>query len=321
MLPFFQDLVIAFTDPKKRVFWGYLFLSLLLAIIWIRWFSPEGNKGLRSRLFNREIWWSPSSRVDYAVFFLNRLGFIFIAPLLLGQLAVAQWLFATLYQWLGHRPVLGEGWSDLQVMAAFTVFYFLLDDFFRFYLHKLLHEVPWLWAFHKVHHSARVLTPITVFRAHPVEGILFSLRTALVQGVSIALFVFFFGSRADLITVLGAGLFSFLFNISGSNLRHSHIALGYWKWLEKWLISPAQHQIHHSTDPAHFDKNYGVVLAVWDRLFGSLVHSSKGQDLEFGLNRQVKPGEQALLRIYLYPFVDCFKVLWGKVAKSSRVKL
>ncbi|WP_299177987.1 sterol desaturase family protein [uncultured Neptuniibacter sp.] len=318
VISYVQDLWIALTDPRKRVFWGYLLISLLIAICWIKWVSPDRGVRVKTHLFNRKVWWSASARADYAIFLLNRLAFLFIAPVLLTQLVVAQWLFESLYQWIGHRPILGESWSDMQVMICFTLFYFLLDDFFRFYLHKLLHEVPWLWAFHKVHHSARTLTPITVFRAHPVEGVLFSLRTALVQGIAMGVFVFFFGGRVDLVTVLGASIFAFMFNVTGSNLRHSHIALRYGKALEKWLISPAQHQIHHSTNPIHFDKNYGVVLALWDRLFGSLVISQPGQDIEFGLRREVTYREQNLLYIYMQPFIESFNIFLSKVRKREK---
>ncbi|MGB0204578.1 MAG: sterol desaturase family protein [Neptuniibacter sp.] len=315
---FYQDLIVAFTDPKKRVYWGYLALSLGIALVWLKCKTPTDEAWFGSKLFNRRIWWSDSARADYLIFFINRFSFLFIAPLLLAQLTVATWLFEALHQWIGYRPVIGQSWPDWAVMACFTLFYFLLDDFFRFYLHKLLHEVPCLWVFHKVHHSARVLTPITVFRTHPIEGILFSLRTTLVQAISIALFVFFFGSRADLVTVFGASIFAFLFNITGSNLRHSHIALGYWNWLERWLISPAQHQIHHSTNPVHFDKNYGVVLSVWDRITGTLVLSERNQDLQFGLSKQIEIGEQKLLNLYLQPFLEFQEVLLSRITKSVK---
>lgn len=314
---FCDELIVAFTDPKKRVFWGYLLVSLLIAVVWIKWKSSEPAQSFRTKLLNREIWWSASAKADYAIFLINRFAFLFIAPVLITQIAVASWLFESLYDWIGYRPILGAGWQDWQVMALFTFCYFLLDDFFRFYLHKLLHEVPFLWVFHKVHHSARTLTPITVFRAHPVEGILFSLRTTLVQAISIALFVFFFGSRADLITVFGASLVAFLFNVTGSNLRHSHIPIGYWPRIEKWLISPAQHQIHHSTNPVHFDKNYGVILSIWDRLSGTLVHSQTDQALEFGLSRKRLPGEQNLLKIYLTPFIELYEMLLIRVRKRK----
>ena len=56
-----------------------------------------------------------------------------------------------------------------------------------------MHKWPILWALHKVHHSATVLTPMTVFRTHPLEGIIFSLRSSLTQAISISSFVFLFG--------------------------------------------------------------------------------------------------------------------------------
>jgi len=60
----------------------------------------------------------------------------------------------------------------------------------------------------------------------------------------------------------------FLFNALGANLRHSHIWLSFGS-LERWFISPAQHQIHHSSAEADRDINFGTCLAIWDRLFGS----------------------------------------------------
>ena len=49
------------------------------------------------------------------------------------------------------------------------------------------------------------------------------------------------------------------------------------------LISPAQHQVHHSVDPRHHDRNYGEVLALWDWLFGTLYISRAGETIRFGL--------------------------------------
>ena len=109
--------------------------------------------------------------------------------------------FFKFYEWWGYQSV-GSDWPLWTITALFTFSYFILNDFSRFFVHKLLHEVPFLWEFHKVHHSARVLTPITVFRTHPVEGILFSFRSIFVQGFLIAVFTFLFGDRVDPIYVL-----------------------------------------------------------------------------------------------------------------------
>ncbi len=96
-------------------------------------------------------------------------------------------------------------------------------------------------------HSATTLTPVTVYRVHPLEGVLYALRCTFAQGPVIPVFYFFFGSAVSLYTVVGVNILVFAFHVTGSNLRHSHISIRYWPWLEHVLISPAQHQAHHST--------------------------------------------------------------------------
>lgn len=305
-------LVSAFTDPKKRIYWGYLLSAGVLGMFWLIWRMNYSFKSAWQRIADRQVWWSGSSRADYALWLINKLFFIALAPLLLTHLLVATWLFENLHLWLGSRPQLFAGWPIELVMLLFTFSYFLLDDLSRFYLHKLLHEVPALWLFHQVHHSARVLTPFTVFRTHPVEGVLFSLRATLVQGVMIGGGVFFLGDRADLVMVLGANIFVFVFNLLGSNLRHSHLPISYGQRVESVLISPAQHQIHHSADPKHFDKNYGVVLSVWDRLNGSLVYGQETQQLEYGISRRVQPDEHSLFTLYVGPLRALIYMLFNR---------
>ena len=112
------------------------------------------------------------------------------------------------------------------------------NDLTKFITHALMHKIPLLWEIHKTHHSARVLTPITIFRTHPLEGVIFVLRSALTQGIVIALFYYIYGNNITFVTILGANLMSFWFHLLGSNLRHSHIWINYWNWLEKIFISP-----------------------------------------------------------------------------------
>lgn len=308
------SLTDSITNPKKRIFYGYLLAAILIALFWLRFACRLNWRQSVKQIFARDIWWSSSAKADYGIFFINKIIFLFITPLFLTQLAVANWLFQELHTLIGFRPELD--WAPWVVKVTFTLTYFLLDDFSRFYTHKLLHEVPVLWAFHKTHHSARVLTPLTVFRTHPVEGIIFAIRGALVQGVCMAVFIFFFGiTKVDLLTVIGVSAFSFIFNIAGSNLRHTHVGLCYPDWLEKILISPAQHQIHHSVDPQHFNKNYGVVLSIWDRFTGTIVLSKPSQSLNFGLSRKLGSNEQRLDKIYLAPFAE----LLSKASKKAQI--
>jgi len=279
-----HDIVDTFFTPSKRVFIGYLALSAVIACgYWV--YKHYSVRKMLSMVFSRRIGWSVSAVADYQVLLLNKVIMLLVSPLLLAKLSLATAIFFTLYEWFPTRPVVSNSLPLWCVNALFTVVYFLLDDFARFYTHRLMHRWPLLWAFHQVHHSADTLTPFTVFRTHPVEAMIFSLRSTIVQAIAIGGLVFFLGDQADLLTVLGASVFIVIFNMLGANLRHSTVEIAYWKPLEKWLISPAQHQLHHSVAEPHHDKNYGVVLAIWDRLWGSHHYSRVNANQQLPCNR------------------------------------
>lgn len=194
------------------------------------------------------------------------------------------------------------------IAFSYTLSLFVLDDFVRYWLHRWLHTIPLLWAFHKVHHSATSLNPFTVFRVHPVEAILMLLGRAFVAGVCVIIFVFFFSDKVTLVTILGASIFTFAFDIIGSNLRHSNIPLCYYHPVERVFISPAQHQIHHSSAAEHLNKNYGIVFSLWDLCFDSHCFSSKDQVLFYGLEKaENKP--HSFSSLYFRPFLEAWKNL------------
>jgi len=297
-----------FANPKKRIFFGYLLLTIVIAFAWLVAIRKSSATAAMRRVFDPKILFSASAKADYKIFLINRVFMLFLSPMLVSQLAIA----TALYYALHDIPFLQRGlFAETPVgviVALFTVTIFAVDDFTKYLLHRWMHHWPVLWAIHKTHHSAETLTPITVYRTHPIEGILYGMRGALAQGTVMATFLFMFGNSVDLYTVLGVNLMSFLFHVTGSNLRHSHIPIRYWGWLEHVLISPAQHQIHHSIAREHHDKNFGVAFAVWDWLFGSLHLSETDKELSFGL-----PSSQAhpyrLLDIYFRPFADIARII------------
>lgn len=296
------DISDTFFNPKKRVFIGYLLCAIALAVAWLMLVQRQTRANVRQTVFSRQVWWSSSAKTDYALLICNKVIMMLISPLLLGQLVVATFFFESMHHISVPKPF--EHWSTATVMTLFTLVLFLLDDATKYLVHRWLHQSHTLWRFHQVHHTATNLTPFTIFRTHPVEGVLFSVRSTLVQGTCIGSFVFLFGSGVDLVTVFGVNVLLFLFNVTGSNLRHSPIAIPYPKGMERWLISPAQHHIHHSTDPAHYNKNYGVVLAIWDRLGGTLHHSESERELDFGILQGGKKINESLPRVYLRPFQE-----------------
>ncbi|MDG2356339.1 MAG: sterol desaturase family protein [Paracoccaceae bacterium] len=302
------DIFGHFLDPRKRVYLGYLLVSVLIAILWLIFFRGKSFSNSIKFLFDKQIWFSKSSRADFFVFLINRCISIIISPVLITQMVIATAIFYWLHgvSWLQSGSL--QHIPDYIIVMSFTISIFLLDDFSKYWVHRWMHKWPILWALHKVHHSAEVLTPLTVYRTHPLEGIVFTIRGTFTQGISISSFIFFFGNSVDLLTVLGANVFLFLFNTAGSNLRHSHIGIRYWSWLEYIFISPAQHQLHHSIDIAHHDKNFGAALAVWDYIFGSLHHSEEVESLHLGIETDDKNFNK-LSTLYLSPVLEIIQII------------
>lgn len=263
------------------------------------------NRRLVRVNFSSKLWLHPSSKLDYYYFILSYfIKVLMIIPIVISAKSVAFFINKNLYYEFGFNQIQGVSYESTLVLYTITLF--VVSDFTRYWLHRFLHTVPFLWEFHKVHHSAKVLNPLTFYRVHPVENILFGFRYSLSIGFVTGIFIYFFGSKIGLVEVLGANIFLFFFSLLGSNLRHSHIPLAYFSWLEKWLISPKQHQIHHSKK--HFDKNYGGYLAIWDRVFGTLTLSRDVKVLKFGLRREQMKNYESLTKILIYPFISILKL-------------
>jgi sterol desaturase/sphingolipid hydroxylase (fatty acid hydroxylase superfamily) len=304
---FLQDFFEEFTNPQKRIFVGYLMSAFVLALVWLCIAERDSAKAAIKKIFDKNVWLSTSSLADFKIILVNRVIMSGTAAALVTQITISTFLYKLLHGQTLIEPLALHFISAGSVAVIFTVFFFVFDDFSRFYVHRLMHRVPVLWAFHQVHHSAETMTPFTIFRTHPIEGFIFTLRTSVVQGIVISVFLFLFGSKVDLITVYGASVGVVIFHSLGSNLRHSHVKIRYPRLIELFFISPGQHQIHHSTEKRHFDKNFGVALAVWDLIFGSLLHS-ENQTHKFGLT--TKFGEKHnLLHLYVEPFKAAIRIM------------
>ena len=312
---YLPQLADSFINPQKRVSIFYLFVAMLIALFWSAWISKEtwisGFKRGFYLLVSPKIWWSRSSISDFKLMFLNRAIMLLSAPIIISKIAVTTYLYFFFVDLLGTSEGAVNSWPAWIAPVLYTICLFILDDFSRFFVHFCLHRFPILWAFHKVHHSAETLTPITVYRTHPVEGIIFAMRAVFVQAVTIALFVALFGGSIELVEVYGVNILLFIFNFTGANLRHSHIRITYPRVIEQLLISPAQHQIHHSSDVSHFNRNFGAALAIWDRISKTLCTSASSQEIKFGLSGQEKDNCHSLVNLYFRPFKEVRDLLWN----------
>lgn len=289
-------------DPGSRLFHLNMLASLVLVVLFFAISKKRPLQTIARLLFRTRYWWNRSTRADYQIYILNSLiKILLFIPFLDFGFRFSQWTVKGLLALRGDFVGLSPTFTGLLMM---TVFSFVWDDFLRFYHHKAMHRISWLWPYHAVHHSARILTPMTLYRTHPVEAALAALRNSLSLGVSTGLFLFLFEGRFSLVTFLGVNLFGQVFNFLGANLRHSHVPLSF-GFFERIFISPLQHQIHHSREARDHGQNFGVSLSLWDSLAGSLTLSSAlgERRLRFGLSG---PFESRTSRLVLGPFLNTF---------------
>ena len=273
-----------FESPKKRTYLLYLVTSLLMALF--IYLKSTSKRDFLNYIFDKQVWLSTSAITDYLMIVFNAFVKIFlIAPFVV--------LGVYLQNEINHFLMNTFGAFQYEVSQVFIILFYtlviwLVGDFSSFLLHFLMHKIPFLWEFHKTHHSATVLNPFTQYRIHPVELLLVNIKGFIVYGVVTGIFFYFSGGEVGTIKFVGVNIFRFLFLFFGANLRHSHVQFKFATWLEYFLISPFQHQIHHSDAEQHFNKNMGSQLAIWDWLFGTLVTSEEVSSVKFGLGDENK---------------------------------
>jgi len=307
--PFFYPIL-----SDQRIYWLYLMSAGIIAAgAYLYGRSLHEQNGAKTAswreftafLLPRDVFLHRSAIVDYKYFVINAFGMaLFVSPILLGAPAVADLTKSAL------APLAGaDGWGLIPGAGdhlGYTLVMIIAMDGAIFLAHFLQHKVPALWEFHKVHHSAEVLTPITVYRMHPVDDILAGVISALILGVMDGIFRTIYAASPTTMLLFNLNLFLFLFYLAGYNLRHSHVWVSYPQAVSHFLISPAQHQIHHSSDPKHFDKNLGFIFAIWDGFAGTLYVPKSREILNFGLDGDEHRAFDSVWQLYARPFRAVF---------------
>jgi len=265
---------------------------------------------------------------------LSRPGLILlIAGVLFFGLAIIEYIWLTRvkrqsYPWkqagaslvllLGRRlsrlaaaPLIGvvyvavyqERLMTLRLDAAWKwVLRFCAVEFFYYWFHRLSHEVRWLWANHNVHHSAEQLNI-------PASGRLG--WTGLIAGGWLIWLPLVWLGVHPLAVVLMISL-----NLIYQTWPHTEAVpkLGPLEWV---LNTPSHHRVHHALNPRYLDRNYGGVVIVYDRLFGSFAEEDLAEPCRYGLVKP-NPGANPFV-IALREWVDIARDLW--TAQSWRARL
>ena len=307
-------------DPGSRIYVLYLLTSGLAAWFVYRAARRRGaGQGSFVRfLFPEQVWRHPSAWLDLRYFFFHMLiGHFLLLGLAAWSAAMAFGFVTGDYSIGGFMRRTGEfSARDFGIATAYMVVSLAVVDFISYGLHYLQHRVPLLWQFHKVHHSAEVMHPISNFREHPVDNFTYGLFTGLGFGAVNGLAVNAFGYLPSVPSLLGVPLLMLAFNLLAYNLRHSHIWL---RWPGRWsmvLPSPAHHHIHHSCHPDHIDKNFAFMFPVWDVIFRTYHLPEDNRDVKFGIGEGKAAELSTCLQLYLVPFRDAGRLIRKRLRRS-----
>lgn len=226
--------------------------------------------------------------------FINCLFMLPAAPiqLLLGFVIIATIHFTQ----NSHFGILNALPFKLTPLYSFGISFVLLD-LFEYIYHVIMHKIKRLWMFHLVHHSDRELTVATTLREHPIE-----------TGIRLIFLVIW-------VAIIGVSFWALLFRqfiqIASNVFVHSNFRINEKvdKIVSLVFVTPNMHQVHHHYLKPYTDTNYGDVLSVWDRLFGTF-QTAKATELEFGVDTYFEKKENA-------NFFNLLGIPFGKYRSAS----
>lgn len=166
----------------------------------------------------------------------------------------------------------------------------LVLDFSIYAAHVAMHKIPAWWRFHRVHHADPHVDVTTAFRQHPGETMIryvFAGTTAVVLGASPASFAIY--RLLSAVTAL---------------LEHADVRAPAWLDRALSLVTtwPHFHKVHHSREIVDTDSNFGNVLSIWDRLFGTFRPAVRRESFAYGLDHMDDPRLQSPLNLLAVPF-------------------
>jgi len=222
--------------------------------------------------------------VDLGYYFLN--GVLPKALLVLPIAAIA-WILRVLV------PASLLTWSADLPLAARLGAALVVGEIGYYWAHRWMHEIPWLWRIHSIHHNAEQIDWLVNTHAHPLD-IVFTRLVSFVPMFALGLAQPMVGNKVDTVPML-----IMLIGTTWGFFIHSNLR---WRfgWLGLLLSTPFFHHWHHTNDE-HVNKNYASMLPILDCIFGTWYLPKKQWPPKYGTNGPVASGLTGQL---LQPFVD-----------------
>ncbi len=203
---------------------------------------------IRAKTLTRQSWWEMAANISP------------IVPTILTGAIVTAFVV-----WLFNAAAAIAPWQ-LPVNIWTAVAAIILVDFVYYIDHRIGHRVRLMWAIsHSVHHSSPIFNQTTALRISFIDGFIspWYYTSVILLGFDPLLVAAAFG-----------------YNLAYQQWIHTE-TIGKLGWFDRWFNSPSNHRVHHGSQAQYLDKNYGGILMIWDRIFGT--YEPEGEAVVYGL--------------------------------------
>lgn len=189
--------------------------------------------------------------------------------------------------------------GDIAVNAWTLLPIFIGVEFSYYWFHRVSHRVRWFWSAHVVHHSGEHMNMTTAMR----QSLLYSITGWWLFFVPLI----WLGVHPGWVFFLYAADLSYQYFVHTESVRKLPA------WFEYIFVTPSHHRVHHGRNRQYIDKNFGGVLILFDRWFGTF--AAEVEPVDYGIRRQIK--SHNFLRLNLHEFVD----MWRDVFRPGPLRL
>lgn len=168
-----------------------------------------------------------------------------------------------------------HAWISVEQGVLYWFMLVILEDFLYYWLHRFDHEIRFFWAIHVTHHSSQKLNFTVGFRSsvfQPLYRFIYFIPLALLGGKPLDIAFVYSATQ-----IWGIFVHTELVKKMG--------------WLEYFMVTPSHHRVHHGSNPKYLDKNMGMFLIIWDKLFGSFqpeLPADVYQPITYGLTKNIE---------------------------------
>ena len=187
--------------------------------------------------------------------------------------------------------------SSIENPVLYWTALLVFEDFMYYWLHRFDHEIRFFWAVHVTHHSSEQLNFTVGFRSsvfQPLYRFLYFIPLALMGFKPVDILFIYAATQ-----IWGIFVHTKLINKMG--------------WLEYFLVTPSHHRVHHASNPKYLDKNMGMFLIIWDKMFGTFqpeLTDKEYQPIKFGLTKPIE--KETPTTIIFHEWVQMWKDLARK---------